>query len=136
MYSNHCFVDTSAWFAFFVPTDINHKVVTTPLLKNNKRLLTTDFILDELLSLLRVRGENRRTKEAWDFLLSPSLVTLLYLTENDLNQSWYIFNRFHDKGWSFTDCTSKHVIQSYKIKIAASLDNHFHQFGGLVVIPA
>ena len=36
-------------------------------------------------------------------------------------------------GWSFTDCTSKVVIDELAIKTVVTLDVHFRQFGILVV---
>jgi len=37
-------------------------------------------------------------------------------------------------GWSFTDCTSKIVIDDLSIKTAVALDIHFRQFG-IAVVP-
>ncbi len=47
-----CFVDTSAWFALFVPTDPDHGRVRAVLAHTQFKLLTTDYILDETLTAL------------------------------------------------------------------------------------
>jgi uncharacterized protein len=55
------FVDTGAWYASLVPTDPNHSRAVQWLTANGSRLLTTDYIIDETLMLLRVRGEKKRS---------------------------------------------------------------------------
>ncbi len=51
------FVDTGAWFASIVPTDPNHNKAADWLQNNSEILFTTDYIVDETLTLLRARGE-------------------------------------------------------------------------------
>lgn len=135
MYANYCFVDTSAWFGLFVPSDPAHAVLRAALQAFNKRLLTSDYVLDELLTLLRARGQGYRATAAWELLHTPRLVTLLHLAEDDLAAAWAIYNGYTDKEWSFTDCTSKHIIDSYQIATVCSLDHHFRQFGGVTLLP-
>jgi predicted nucleic acid-binding protein len=135
MNANYCFVDTSAWFALFVPHDPAHAPMRDLLRAFDKRLLTTDYILDELLTLLRARGQSYRAAAAWDLLHTPHLVTLIHLSEDDLAAAWSIFQRFDDKGWSFTDCTSKQMVDSRQISTVSSLDHHFRQFGGVTILP-
>jgi len=47
-----------------------------------------------------------------------------------------VFRRFRDKGWSFTDCTSRVVIDRLSIPTAFALDQHFRQFGNVTVVPS
>jgi predicted nucleic acid-binding protein len=51
------FVDTGAWFASFVSSDADHAAALDWLQGNTTPLITSDYIIDELLSLLRYRGE-------------------------------------------------------------------------------
>ena len=53
-------VDTSAWFASVVPSDTDYQVATLWMRQNTQPLLTTDYVIDETLTLLRVRGHNSR----------------------------------------------------------------------------
>ena len=55
------FVDTGAWFAAFVPNDPDHVAADAWLEANHKPLVTTDYVVDELLTLLKMRGEYQRT---------------------------------------------------------------------------
>ncbi len=64
------FVDTGAWYAFCVPRDADHQAARRWLTGNREPLVTTDYILDELLALLKHRGEFRRAEEIAQPILS------------------------------------------------------------------
>jgi len=49
------FVDTSAWFASIVPTDADHKAAIAWLSHNAEPPITSDYIIDETLTLLKAR---------------------------------------------------------------------------------
>jgi uncharacterized protein len=70
------FVDTCAWFAAFVPTDRDHARADRWLRQNDRPLVTTDYVLDELLTLLLVRGERERALRVGAALLDGSLADL------------------------------------------------------------
>jgi predicted nucleic acid-binding protein len=53
-------VDTGAWFAAFVPNDPDHLAADAWLATNAEPLVTTDYVIDELLTLLKMRGEYQR----------------------------------------------------------------------------
>ncbi|WP_211211768.1 PIN domain-containing protein [Lamprocystis purpurea] len=69
-------MDTGAWFASFVPTDADHAVARAWLVRNQAPLLTTDYVIDELLTLMRMRGENRRALRVGQSLLDQGLAEL------------------------------------------------------------
>lgn len=54
------FVDTGAWFAACVPNDPDHVAADAWLEANREPLVTTDYVVDELLTLLKMRGEYQR----------------------------------------------------------------------------
>jgi predicted nucleic acid-binding protein len=54
------FVDTGAWFASIVPSDSDHQNAILWLTNNTQSLVTTDYVIDETLTLLRARGESKR----------------------------------------------------------------------------
>src|SRR5207248_2806056 len=129
------FVDTSGWFASLVPSDPDHASAQAWLRANQKPLFTTDYILDESLTLLRARGQFRRAEAFGESLLNGELATLRFLTEEDIREAWRVFTQFHDKEWSFTDCTSRVVMDRLQIPSAFAFDRHFSQFGNVLVIP-
>ena len=54
------FVDTGAWFATVVPSDSDYPVASNWLSQNVEPLITTNYVIDETLTLLRMRRENQR----------------------------------------------------------------------------
>jgi len=129
------FVDTSAWFAAVVPSDPDHSAAANWLAINHEALLTTDYIVDETLTLLRARGERRRAQVLGERFFDADVGEIYFLTEADIRQAWNVFQQYDDKGWSFTDCTSKVVIERFSIVRAFAFDHHFRQFGNIQVIP-
>ena len=129
------FVDTSAWFASVVPSDSDHRAASLWVEQNTQMLLTTDYVIDETLTLLRTRREAQRAFSLGEAFFSKSLATIYYLTEEDVWQTWQTFHQFADKNWSFTDCASKVVIEKLKLTQAFSFDRHFRQFGSVGIVP-
>jgi predicted nucleic acid-binding protein len=129
------FVDTGAWFAMAVPLDQDHIAVAQCFSQNVSRLITTDYVIDETLTLLRARGYGKRALSLGEELFNGSIAEIYYLDEDDVRSAWEIFRRYDDKAWSFTDCASKAVMERLRIAQAISLDHHFRQFGNIVVTP-
>ena len=129
------FVDTGAWFASFVPNDAHHAAARGWLDNNTQALLTSDYVLDELLTLLRVRGEQSRAFLLGEQILSESIVSLHLVTVREIQLAFDIFRKFDDKAWSFTDCVSRVVMEEQKIHTAFAFDDHFRQFGTVAVVP-
>ena len=131
------FVDTGAWYALVDRTDANHTRAVAWLADNTEPLVTTDYVVDETLTLLRARGFRERTIALGDrfFDGTDELVTVVYLTEQDIRRTWETFSRYRDKDWSFTDCASKVVMERLGITVAFAFDHHFRQFGSVRVVP-
>jgi predicted nucleic acid-binding protein len=123
------FVDTSAWFAYFLPVDPNHQRVRTYVGSLAEPTATTDYCIDETLTLLSVRGEPRRALEAGRAFFHEQVARIQFLTAEQIQRAWILFQRRATAGWSFTDCTSKIVIDDLNIRSAAALDEDFQQFG-------
>ena len=129
------FVDTGAWFASVLPSDSDHQKAVLWLTNNTQILLTTDYVIDETLTLLRARGEIKRAIILGEAFFSGQLATIYYLTEEDIRLTWQVFRNYSDKEWSFTDCSSKVVMEKFGITQAFSFDYHFRQFGSVQVVP-
>lgn len=129
------FVDTGAWFAYFVRRDSDH-IAAAQWMKDNKLpLLTTDYILDELLTLLKLRESYAVAVAAGDTLLNKGVARIERVSERDFVRAWEVFQQYKDKEWSFTDCTSKVVIGRLGITHAFAFDHHFDQFGTVIRVP-
>ena len=132
---NKSFVDTGAWFATFVPTDPNHAAAVEYFDSHRFGFITTDYVLDELFTLLKTRGEYRRAQRVGDALLQRRIAEVVTVGSHDFNEAWNTYIRFRDKDWSFTDCTSRAVMLRLGIKEAFAFDVHFRQFGTVRVLP-
>jgi predicted nucleic acid-binding protein len=128
------FVDTGVWYASVVPTDPKHVAVRSWLRANNPPLVTTDFVIDETLTLLRMRGQRTRAIVMGKQFFDLVVVTIEPICAADLRRAWELFSQNPDRDWSFTDCTSRAIIERFHIKQALSLDSHFTEFG-ITVVP-
>ena len=132
------FVDTGAWAAYISPDDQYHQIALRWMAQNRQPLITTDYVVDELLTLLKARGEPRRAQQLGELLFrvsSTRLARLHFLTEEDILAAWQVFQAYNDKEWSFTDCTSKVIIEKFGLTQAFAFDQHFRQFGTAAVVP-
>ena len=129
------FVDTGAWFAAFVPNDTDHAAADAWLETNTEPLVTTDYVIDELLTLMKMRGEFRRALRLGASLFAEEIAQVAWVLPDDIQQAWDIFRRYDDKGWSFTDCVSRVVMERLEIQRAFAFDDHFRQFGTVIVVP-
>jgi predicted nucleic acid-binding protein len=128
------FVDTSAWFAAYVPTDPQHQAVSRRLRSETGPVITTDFVVDETMTLLLARRERQRAVNFGRDLLEQGVARLEILTLADLVNAYTVFCRYDDKAWSFTDCTSFVLMQRLRIVEAVALDDHFRQMPGITVV--
>ena len=129
------FADTGGWFALFVPEDLNHAAAVVWSARNRQPLFTTDYVVDEKLTLLRSRGQSTTALALGQQFFDGSLATVYYLTEDDIRACWQVFTRYADKEWSFTDYTSKVIMEKLEITEAFAFDQHFRQFGTITVMP-
>jgi hypothetical protein len=68
-------------------------------------------------------------------LFAGELADIVLITEDDIQQAWRTFRQFRDEEWSFTDCTSKAIMERLGITRAFAFDHHFRQFGAVIVVP-
>jgi predicted nucleic acid-binding protein len=129
------FVDTGAWFAYFVRRDPDHRAATEWMRRNRQPLETTDYILDELLTLLKMRENYRVAVAAGEALREQRVARIEHVTIEDIARSWDVFRQYHDKDLSFTDCTSKVMMERLRLIYAFAFDNHFEQFGTVTRVP-
>jgi predicted nucleic acid-binding protein len=129
------FVDTGAWYAAAVPDDPDHAAAVAFLSSNRERLATSEYVVDEVVTLLRARGENERAIDLGQELLYGKSCKLIWVQANDVRRAWEVFMQFQDKQWSFTDCVSRVVMERLRIRKAFAFDQHFRQFGTVHVLP-
>jgi uncharacterized protein len=129
------FVDTGAWFARFVPSDRDHSAARDWFEQNIHPLVTTDYVIDELLTVLKVRSEFQRALAVGPALFNGDVCELEWVKQADVRNAWQVFSTYCDKGWSFTDCVSRAVMERIGIRTAVAFDQDFQQFGTVTVVP-
>lgn len=129
------FVDPGAWFATFVPNHPDHAAADSWLEANIEPLVTTDYVVDELLTLLKIRGAFQRAMRLGASLFAGEIAHIAWVMPDDVRQAWAIFQRYKDKDWSFTDCVSRVVMERLGIRTAFAFDDDFRQFGTVTVVP-
>jgi hypothetical protein len=135
MASDPIFTDTSAWYAYIDKSDADH-AAAIKLVKNLDRpLITSNYIFDEILTLVKLRMGYHIAINLGQKLWSQEVAGLVRLTKEDESRAWEIFIQYEDKGFSFTDCTSFAIMERLKIDTAFVFDDHFIQYGKFIVIP-
>jgi uncharacterized protein len=130
------FVDTSAWFAAAIESDANHAAAVAFLASTPAdRLITSDFVLDETLTLFRMRGALQFGVALGKRVLEGAACVLERVSDADLHAAYLAYVRYADKGWSFTDCASLAMMRRLGVKQAFAFDAHFEQFGGIQMLP-
>jgi predicted nucleic acid-binding protein len=70
------FVDTSAWYALANEKDINHHLAQQ-FLAENIRLVTTNFIIDETITLTLIRAGYRQAFSVGEQLWNGQLASIV-----------------------------------------------------------
>ena len=128
-------VDTSAYFALVDRTDQHHSSAVSFVRSNEAPLVTTDLIVIEALNLVQARLGPSHAIQLGRRLLNPALTTVLKVSDQDVAQAWRLFQRYRDKGFSFTDCTTFALMGRLHISTAFAFDIHFRQYGRCIVVP-
>lgn len=129
------FVDTGIWYSANVEEDPDHAKARELLLSASSDLITTDYVVDELLTLLAARGHRDVAIRIGEDFWTQTSCDLEWSKEEDNWDAWHVFSTYSDKEWSFTDCVSYAVMKRLGIGEAFALDEHFKQFGIVTVKP-
>lgn len=132
---NRLFVDTSAWYAFFDAKDSAHHEVAALLKEWAGRLVTTDYVFDEIVTLVRYRASHALAVRVGAALRAEGSCLLVTAEANDLEGAWELFVREGHQKLSFTDCVSFAVMRRLKLTAAAALDEDFRR-AGFTALPA
>ena len=122
---NCLFVDTSAWFAFANRKDADHQQVSEVLRSFQGRLITSNFIFDETISLCLYRLGHHVARKVGSVLLDPDHVDMVRVTNEDERIAWELFCARPDQDYSFTDCTSFTLMRRLGLGTALALDTDF-----------
>lgn len=131
------FLDTSAFIALKDESEINHNKAIdcfNSLIKKGNLLLTTNYIFDEVYTILIKRFGQSQAVDFGKTIRKSRLIQYFIITEEIEEEAWNIAVKYKDKSFSFTDCTSFAIMKTLGINKAFAFDEHFKQFG-LEVVP-
>lgn len=132
------FVDTSAWYALEVEDDTNHKHAAqfASLLRRRRygSLLTTDYVLDETLTLLWLRKGSTPALAFLDKVNRSKSVHIIWIDAPIFWKTADFMKERKDKHWSFTDFTSFLVMKQMNVANAFGFDENFEQ-AGFILLP-
>jgi len=97
-------------------------------------LVTTDYVLDETITLLRSRRSLASAASFADKVRSSGSVIVAWVDESLFEKGLEVFRRSDRRSWSFTDCTSFALMRQLSVSQAFAFDKHFRE-AGFAVLP-
>ena len=125
------FLDTSYLIAVESTDDQYHKAASAhwrSLLKSPRRLVTSSYVLVEVVTLLNNRRRHSKAVELGNNLLSSRLFNVVHVNEGLFYEAWRYFQKYKDKRYSLT-CVSFVLMNKLGIEEVLTFDKHFTQAG-------
>lgn len=129
------FVDTGAWVALANAEDPDHEAVKDALGGWEGRLVTTNFVVGETITLALYRFDHGAATKLGKSLWSGVAADIVRVEVQDERDAWDLFQDRDDKKYSFVDCTSFIVMKRLKLMTACAVDDDFVQEGFHIVPP-
>jgi uncharacterized protein len=126
------FMDTAGFLALWDAADEHHARalrLQAELARKGRRFLTTDYVLDETVTLLLVRHSHSTAADFLETVTSSESLRLHWVTPDRFHSAAAFFARHHDKEWSFTDCVSFELMHELNLRDSFTTDQHFLQAG-------
>lgn len=92
-------------------------------------MYTTNYILDEAITLIRFRLGYSAAVSFRETVNSSGIINTLWILREFDSDPWEIFKKYRDKDFSYTDCTSFAIMKREDIDTVFTYDEHFSQFG-------
>lgn len=126
------FVDTGGWMACADRADPEHEscgAARDAALEAGKPLITTDFVIDETLTLIRFRLGLGAANAWWQQIEGSARLRWERIESDRFERARHLFFQYRDKDLSFTDCTSIALMRELKLTTVITTDGHFRQVG-------
>lgn len=131
------FVDTSGFYALLVGQDDQHATagqVLRQAAEQRRRFITTDYVLDETLTLLKARGQRSLIDQFVDRVLNSKACRIEWTDSARFAATVVFFLKRLDQEWSFTDCLSFRIMTELRLREALTKDAHFEAAGFVVLL--
>ncbi|MCI4316902.1 MAG: PIN domain-containing protein [Thermoplasmata archaeon] len=93
------------------------------------RILTSDYVLDETYTLLRMRPGIEPVRRLRDLLAWSSSRQILRVSDRDFDHAVELMLAHKEKRWSLTDCSSFVLMRELDIASAFTFDDEFIEAG-------
>ena len=126
------FIDTNAQVALNSKNDSLHTraiSINKNYISSKLKYITTNFVLDETYTLLSRKVNNEAAINFGNLIRKSSILEIVRIDFAIEEYAWQIFEKYKDKEFSYTDCTSFAVMKTLKINKAFTSDKHFSQMG-------
>jgi predicted nucleic acid-binding protein len=126
------FVDTSAWYAVADSHDANHEVATrvfTGLIGERARLLTTNHVISETYTLLRVRLGGEAARAFLRSIRASVEAERVHVSLEWEGAAEELLLQYGDQDFSYVDATSFVTMRRLSIQDAFTFDRHFAAAG-------
>lgn len=122
------FVDSSAWLALADRSDRYHAAAVAAypgLLKQYRRLVTTNLVIAETYILLRLALGLHPALEFLDSVTGSPRIEKVYSTAELEIDAEKILRQYVDQDFSFADAVSFALMQERSLRAAFTFDKHF-----------
>jgi uncharacterized protein len=126
------FMDSAGFLALWDSSDEHHARAVglqTDLSGQRRRFLTSEYVLDETVTLLLIRHSHAAAADFLDTIERSESLRLEWIGPDRFHAAAALFRKHADKEWSFTDCVSFVVMRELRIRDAFTTDHHFMQAG-------
>jgi uncharacterized protein len=126
------FMDTAGFLALWDAADEHHGRalrLQTELVRMGRRFLTTDYVIDETVTLLLMRHSHSAAADFLETVTNSESLQLHWVTPDRFHSATAFFARHDDKAWSFTDCVSFELMHELNLRDSFTTDQHFRQAG-------
>jgi predicted nucleic acid-binding protein len=131
------FMDSAGFLALWDAGDEHHGTAVAlqeELTRKRRRFLTTEYVVDETITLLLVRHSHTAAVDFLDTVQRSEVLKLEWIGPDRFYAAGAIFRKHADKAWSFTDCVSFATMRELRIREAFTSDHHFKQAGFLPLL--
>ena len=138
MAAGEVFIDTSALYALVDRNDAGHRAAADAvgkLVRDRRRLVTTDYIVAETVNLANARGGASVGMRVLDLIEQSVGIRVEWIGSDRFDATKTFFRKHSDHGYSFTDCSSFTTMRELRVTTALTTDRHFKSAGFQVLLP-
>lgn len=132
MARNDVFVDTSGLYALVDKKDAHYETAKDEvgrIARNGQKLVVTDYIVDEAVTLAKARSGPRVALRILDLIEQSAGIRVERIDAGRFDEAKAFFRRHADHDYSFTDCSSFVLMRELELRQVLTSDRHFTEAG-------